>query len=65
MKTEKEIDLANEVYLLAGYVEDLLKAFDLVMRRLPEDTLLSNEERRAIFTVDNIRCIMAEWEKEE
>lgn len=65
MDNDKERRLADDVFFLVGYVEDLLKAFDLVRRHLPPDEALSNEERRAVFTVENIQRIMAEWEKEE
>ena len=65
MDNDKERRLTDDVYFLTGYVEDLLKAFDQVRIYLPNDIDLDAEDRKAIIDVENIRRIMAEWEKEE
>ena len=65
MDNDKERKLTDDVYFLTGYVEDLLKAFDQLRIYLPDDFDLDAEDRKALINVENIRRIMAEWEKEE
>lgn len=65
MENYKERKLTDDVYFLTGYVDALLKAFDQVRIYLPDDFDLDAEDRKALINVENIRRIMAEWEKEE